>query len=128
MSKQTYSEKLKDPRWQKKRLEIFERDGWKCSLCGDDRSTLVVHHWEYVSGRQPWEYDSELTALCESCHETEHGKRAVAEANLLSVLKKKKIPSQWIDFFAQLIEEASVDAVNASCDILKNHNKKGENL
>ena len=24
----SYSDKLKDPRWQRKRLEIFERDNW----------------------------------------------------------------------------------------------------
>jgi len=24
-----YSEKLKDPRWQKKRLEVFQRDGFR---------------------------------------------------------------------------------------------------
>lgn len=39
-----YSEKLKNPRWQKKRLEIFERDGWKCRACQDEKSTLHVHH------------------------------------------------------------------------------------
>jgi len=27
--KEQYSEKLKDPRWQRKRLAIFERDEWK---------------------------------------------------------------------------------------------------
>ena len=30
-----YSEKLKDPRWQKKRLEILERDNFRCQYCGD---------------------------------------------------------------------------------------------
>jgi len=25
----TYAEKLKNPKWQKKRLKIFERDGYK---------------------------------------------------------------------------------------------------
>lgn len=46
----TYKEKLKDPRWQKKRLEIFDRDGWKCVECGDKDSTLNVHHIFYLSG------------------------------------------------------------------------------
>lgn len=33
MSK-SYAEKFKDPRWQKKRLKIMERDNWKCCECG----------------------------------------------------------------------------------------------
>ena len=37
-----YSQKLKDPRWQKKRLQILERDEWNCQICHDNESTLVV--------------------------------------------------------------------------------------
>jgi len=67
----TYSEKLKDPRWQKKRLEILQRDEFMCQLCQDTESTLVVHHYKY-SG-EPWEAeDIHLITLCESCHESEH--------------------------------------------------------
>ena len=42
MENKTYLEKLKDPRWQKKRLEILERDGWKCMACGEKEKTLRV--------------------------------------------------------------------------------------
>jgi len=67
----TYSEKLKDPRWQKKRLEILQRDEWTCQLCQETEETLVVHHYKY-SG-EPWEVeDKYLMTLCESCHESEH--------------------------------------------------------
>jgi len=38
--KVTYAEKLKDPRWQKKRLEIMERDEWTCQWCVDSESPL----------------------------------------------------------------------------------------
>lgn len=66
----TYSEKLKDPRWQKKRLEIFQRDGFTCQYCDDPDSQLQVHHKFYVYGKDPWEYEnSTLTTLCGSCHE-----------------------------------------------------------
>src|SRR6185503_9899629 len=69
----TYAEKLKDPRWQKKRLEILERDNWACFICGDKETTLHVHHEEYVKGREPWEaVDYMLTTLCENCHEVTH--------------------------------------------------------
>lgn len=67
----TYSEKLRDPRWQKKRLQIMDRDDFKCRQCHNDTKTLNVHHC-YYSNKEPWEYeDSSLLTLCESCHENE---------------------------------------------------------
>jgi len=65
----TYSEKLKDPRWQKKRLQIFNRDKFTCKLCGDTETTLHVHHKEYISGNDPWDYPNKLlVTICEHCH------------------------------------------------------------
>lgn len=62
-----YSEKLKDPRWQRKRLEILNRDSFTCQYCGDTKSTLNVHHKQYHGN--PWDAPSEsLETLCESCH------------------------------------------------------------
>lgn len=63
----TYAEKLKDPRWQKKRLEILERDNWCCQLCFDKNTTLHVHHLKY-SG-EPWNTkNDDLLTYCEHCH------------------------------------------------------------
>lgn len=71
--KKTYSEKLKDPQWQKKRLEIMSRDGFRCCYCGNDKSTISVHHEYYVSNRDPWQYPNwSLKSLCESCHGRVH--------------------------------------------------------
>ena len=68
-----YSELLKDPRWQKKRLKILERDKFQCRSCMADDKTLHVHHIEYKDGKKPWEYpDADLITLCEKCHETVH--------------------------------------------------------
>lgn len=65
----TYSEKLKDPRWQKKRLKILERDHFRCMDCFSDEKTLHVHHLFYSKGLEPWEYnDQQLLTLCEHCH------------------------------------------------------------
>ena len=65
----TYLEKLKDPRWQKRRLEIFERDKFTCTQCFDSETTLHVHHIVYVKGYDPWDYeDDRLLTLCEKCH------------------------------------------------------------
>lgn len=66
----TYSELLKHPKWQEKRLRILERDEFKCSECGSGENTLHVHHGYYERGKKPWEYDDgTLRALCEHCHE-----------------------------------------------------------
>jgi len=65
----TYSEKLKDPRWQKKRLEILERDGWACRRCGAKDQPLHVHHAFYSKGVDPWDYPPRsLFSFCEDCH------------------------------------------------------------
>lgn len=85
-----YSKKLKDPRWQKKRLEILERDDWSCQKCSDTESTLVVHHRRYIYGKDPWDYPNYmLVTLCESCHETERETRQEYEDMLLEILKEK---------------------------------------
>lgn len=71
-----YWEKLKDPRWQKKRLEVLQRADFSCEACGDKESTLHVHHNEYFKGKEPWEYDKyQLSVLCDSCHEFKHSKQ-----------------------------------------------------
>lgn len=66
----TYYEALKSPKWQKKRLEIMERDNFKCRKCGDKDTTLNVHHLEYGKGKKPWDYDNfKLITLCQDCHQ-----------------------------------------------------------
>lgn len=83
-----YSIKLKDPRWQKKRLQILARDEWMCKKCFDSESTLVVHHRKYLPKIEPWEYPDELlVTLCETCHEVEGGTRSGNESDLIDMLK-----------------------------------------
>jgi hypothetical protein len=73
----TYSEKLKDPRWQKKRLEVLEENEWRCEVCFDDAQTLHVHHDKYIG--EPWETPNEyLFVLCEECHSFIHKARIKA--------------------------------------------------
>lgn len=67
----TYGEKLKDPRWQKKRLEILNRDEFKCRACQSKTDTLHVHHLKYTD--EPWDAaDVDLVTLCDVCHDTWH--------------------------------------------------------
>lgn len=90
----TYAEKLTDPRWQRKRLEIFQRDKFRCRCCGHEDRTLCVHHRWYLNGADPWDYDNEaLLTLCEDCHEAvkhncEQAKSDLDFMFLLSVLQR----------------------------------------
>lgn len=85
-----YSEKLKDPRWQKKRLEILKRDDFKCTLCGDSQSTLHVHHLKYLD--DPWDIEDEfLVTHCEHCHKViEYCKKIKSDTVITKTLKKER--------------------------------------
>lgn len=73
MAKTTYAQKLRDPRWQKRRLEVMQRDGFACRLCGNDRETLNVHHLVYERNGEPWDTHPDLlVTLCQPCHEEFH--------------------------------------------------------
>jgi hypothetical protein len=99
--KRTYSEKLRDPRWQKRRLEIMQRDKFSCRKCCDDTSTLNVHHRWYERGKEPWESTDEcLVTLCERCHAAETEERQAEEARLIRIMRR--------DFF--------VDGLRWICD------------
>jgi len=86
-----YLEKIKDPRWQKKRLEVLERDDWQCQKCGDKETTLHVHHLRYIPNKAPWEYKNyNLLTLCSNCHEYETEIRKECESQLLDMLRAKQ--------------------------------------
>ena len=85
--KAAYREKLMDPRWQKRRLQVLERDGWTCGVCGDTETTLHVHHRWYEGG-DPWDApDEALVTMCKECHEEDPYNRAAAMAVLERVLR-----------------------------------------
>lgn len=94
----SYKEKLLDVRWQKKRLQILDRDKFTCQSCLKDeaeavrygeRLTLHVHHLRY-SGKDPWDaLDTDLVTLCAKCHEQETETMDGAAAKLIDLLKSK---------------------------------------
>jgi len=66
----SYQSKLQNPKWQKKRLEILQRDDFKCLHCGCDNKELHVHHRWYQFGKDIWDYpNSCFETLCFECHE-----------------------------------------------------------
>jgi len=73
MNKEEYAQKLLNPQWRRKRLEILERDNYKCRACGDGDNILHVHHKYYIDEKDPWDYDnSSLMTLCDACHCLHH--------------------------------------------------------
>jgi len=89
MSK-TYFDKLKDPRWQRMRLEVMRRDGFRCRDCGDGKSTLHIHYCFYEKG-DPWETGASfLLTLCENCHESRQTIENDAKRMLGQILARLK--------------------------------------
>ena len=88
-----YADKLKDPRWQKLRLAVFERDGWACRICGAKDRTLNAHHTFYKRDAQGlWDYEPEtIVTLCDACHEAEHEQFHDARENLFESLARAGI-------------------------------------
>lgn len=69
----SYSEQIKSPHWQKRRLQILQRDNFTCQICGSTEKTLHVHHLCYRKDAKIWDYpDNTLITLCEDCHRMEH--------------------------------------------------------
>jgi hypothetical protein len=69
----SYSELLRHPNWQRKRLEVMERAQFQCEACGDNSTTLNVHHSYYEKGAMPWDYPLDsLHCYCQPCHQENH--------------------------------------------------------
>ncbi len=89
-SKAEYAAKFKDPRWQKVRLEVLNRDKWTCQKCKATDKTLHVHHKFYIFGKDPWDYHLHaLVTLCEECHEEEESFRHDAPLLFVQILSSK---------------------------------------
>lgn len=128
-----YSERLKHPKWQRKRLEIMHRDNFTCVKCGTDNKMLHVHHNKYYWNRNPWDYDNEeLMTLCNDCHKKTHRNKAdfykiikILESVFnTNTVKKSQItlkhernlrylPNRTPDLMAQYKEELRKDGHNA---------------
>ncbi len=109
MNKKSYLEKLKDPRWQKKRLEVLEYFGWQCCICESKEKTLTVHHKQYLKNCEPWEYPNRfLVALCEDCHREE--REAKKRLDILYVLIQVEYPTyKLVALFEEIFKQHVAD-------------------
>jgi 5-methylcytosine-specific restriction endonuclease McrA len=105
----TYAQDLLHPKWQKKRLKIFERDKFTCQMCHSKIKTLSIHHKEYLKGKKPWEHPNRLLiTLCQPCHEiagsklTLKKKLSSLEARMTKKFNRKL--SREIDLVVSLLE------------------------
>jgi hypothetical protein len=107
MAAKTYYEKLRDPRWQKMRLEVMNRDGFVCQSCFDSESTLNVHHRLYIKGRDPWDYPlAGLVTLCESCHKSEADVSEQLHRLVMALFPYNYNDSAVFEEWAQVMEAA----------------------
>jgi len=87
--KNNYQQKLLDPRWQKKRLEILSRDDFTCQSCFSKVDTLHVHHRIYQAG-DPWDtQDIYLISLCDNCHAHETNNLKFSSDSFTKILKSR---------------------------------------
>ncbi|WP_461367237.1 HNH endonuclease [Candidatus Darwinibacter acetoxidans] len=86
----------KSSAWEKKRLEILERDNHECQRCKDAGGYSkgnVVHHIKHLDDRPDLALeDDNLMTVCEACHNALHPERLrTPEAS-----KRRQItPERW---------------------------------
>jgi len=114
--KKSYSDLLKSPKWQKKRLEILQRDEFKCRSCTDDLTTLHVHHLRYDRELLPWEYENEdLITLCETCHN--------AISSIEKMLKYSSFGMETVCLVTKLINELEGESIQRFLEAMDNKEK-----
>jgi len=134
-----FQRQLKDPRWQKKRLEILERDEWTCQGCADIKATLTVHHksYDFNDGKfaDIWDYNGDdLITLCEKCHSEEEMKldllkremffnlRSMAEdANSLNFIQK--LTGELFKIYGRRVTEYDLDMIIEFLSYIEKQNK-----
>lgn len=87
----SYQKILNRKEWQDRSHFIKTRDNLKCQAhnCSTPQSVLEVHHLDYFSKTDPWNYpDDMLITLCHECHKKENSRYRL-EGNLYTALRMK---------------------------------------
>lgn len=101
-----YKDQLKSPKWQKKRLEIFNRDEFKCKSCHRTDIELNAHHKLYINGLNAWEYkDNIYVTLCCNCHTQLH-------------LSNSHLNHKFFKFSERCINDYSICTDKYICELL----------
>ena len=71
----------KSSAWEKKRLEILERDNYECQVCKEEGGftpATTVHHILHLENRPDLAFDNDnLLSVCAACHNREHPERFI---------------------------------------------------
>lgn len=71
----------KSSAWEKKRLEILERDNYECQVCKEEGGfapATTVHHILHLENRPDLALDDDnLLSVCAACHNREHPERFI---------------------------------------------------
>lgn len=112
MHDRAYAESFKDPRWQKLRLETFERDGWACRRCAAKDVELNAHHTYYEFGQPPWSYPPRsIVTYCNDCHETIHASKKGFDRDLSSMFYRLGFSEVDIANIALILVDAEKTAI-----------------
>lgn len=101
-----------DPRWQKLRLNVMDRDNWRCVACGDATATLHVHHKRYCG--KIWDSPPEdLQTLCNVCHAAlgTHPKAGVWYEVISKIKPEVLVADNWRELKKEVQEDAVAFAV-----------------
>lgn len=117
----TYAEKLKDKRWQKKRLELLAAANFSCQYAFhrgvqnmDDGTSLEIHHQYYQKGLEPWEYpDFAYLVCCHECH------IAAQEDKIQIDRALAKSGSETTHYLAEICKNANSDPDDCFNDIAR---------
>ena len=90
--------------WHLKRAVILDRDGFKCTCCGN-KIGLNVHHKKYSDKLAVWEYPNEyLVTLCYKCHKELHENTRVSDLYTLKEdIRPHGISDDFLTFVKQMI-------------------------
>ncbi len=90
-----YHDEMRDPRWQRKRLQILSDADFTCEECRNQEKELNVHHSAYLRGIPAWQHpDSLLHCLCRDCHKQ---RQEVEESLKLEMMKRlRRVPLERI--------------------------------
>jgi len=108
MKPTTYQRKLSHPDWQRKRLEILNRDNFTCQYCDVKDKELHIHHIYYMPNTLPQDYpDSAYITLCHDCHAYEGDALQCLGKNIMNLLRTKGANSFEISDLMSAISESS---------------------
>jgi predicted Zn-ribbon and HTH transcriptional regulator len=115
----TYAEQLKNPKWQRKRLETLEYYGFRCKACGNEDEQLDIHHGAYLSGHKIWDYHVwELHVLCRTCHK-ELSSDIYAFNKALALMEQSKENYELLTKFAEIINLTDQENKDKIIELLK---------